>query len=275
MHKTVFILSLVFGFCQQSTAHACGLPTSPKPEYTYNLAHTADQILLAEVSHVTRRRWSEDDTLPAYVKELRERAESGEELTPGEVHTMAYSEAVAWMNVDLDMTYLSQLENDPPPKRLIRQIPIDLKRGADVGSNSCEQIPNTCPIDIQPGKFLILALQSTSYGPYLSIVCLPAYKIPQARDLLVHIVKALQHVDLGEVLFVHHLEGLRIKTANEYDQQMASRGRDTRNNPFRNDKYIPFWVAYSHSAKLLQTQGRLEDGSYAEIFQALRRRYDY
>ena len=173
------IFLIVFGV---ASAHACATPTTSLEAMKQSfriMMEKADHVFLGDVSHIVRRRWSDDDIRPnlhSEYLELAEKRKNGEDI--GEFDYLAnyaeYSEATAYLSVfaQLVETGLVNRETELYRRTLV---PVDLLQPYSVaGHGPCENFPRTCPWDIKPGDRLVLAIQEKQFGSQVALVCIKA-----------------------------------------------------------------------------------------------------
>lgn len=264
------LILLVVGF-SSSASFACSGPTSPEQSYTQDLADQSDYIMFATVSHVTRRRWTDDDVPPKGIAELRALRDKGRFILRRQRKYIDFSDAAVWVRPFLPIKTPDDVAEDADWASFFRQnLPVDMFHSGRARSvNTCEQIPNVCDWDAQPGDFIILALQSPPHIPLRSLVCYDAYPIP--TEMRPDLIAAASVLDKGEFLFVTYLEGLRKQTRDTLGDMVQFPPHLTKSGQV----HTSFWVEYVEMVRGERTKGDVSEDVYRRVFADLRAIYRF
>ncbi len=172
-----------------SPAMACTV--SPGPEQIaaklHRVMEQADHVFIAEVDHITRRRWGADDDQPRLNADYEEMlARSGEDFRKQHiVNWTEYAEATAFLQPELEIHWSGLIDNNKPfgDGRLV---PIDMLRPFRINSDGgCYSFPQTCPWDIQSGSSVVVAMQENRFGTQTALLCFEIDDMtPEQRDKL-------------------------------------------------------------------------------------------
>ena len=168
-----------------TSAHACASPPTSVEAIKHSfrvMMEQADHVFVGDVSHILRRRWTDDDTrssLSNRFSSYAEKRQKGEDI--GEFGYMAnyaeYSEATAYLSVVTQLVETGLVNRDTERYRRTL-VPVDLLQPFSVkGHGPCLDFPRTCSWDIKPGDRVVLAIQEQQFGSQVALICVKAPKI--------------------------------------------------------------------------------------------------
>lgn len=158
-----------------SPATACIIPPGPEQiaAELHRVMERADHVFIAEVDHITRRRWGPDDDQPSLNDDYKRMlARDGED--PKMQHFAnwtEYAEATAFLKPEFEI-YRSGLIDTHRPFGDGRLVPIDMLRPFRINSDGgCYSFPQTCHWDIRPGSRVAVAMQENRFGAQTALLC--------------------------------------------------------------------------------------------------------
>ena len=176
-------------------ASACLVP--PAAEQTERALRAtveqADHVIIARVSHVLRRRWTSDDTMPDFHQRMFDyvgKHRSGEYGNQFQyfANWVEFAEATAYLEIETELywTGLSDGQSSFADAADPDLLPIDLLRPFTVsGHGPCHDFPTTCPWDIWPGELVAVAIEEQRFGAHRALVCsrIPRLTLDQRRKI--------------------------------------------------------------------------------------------